>query len=113
MTDDPYSVAAQEDRCAPRLRVSIPATLRVSGARAFQTVVHDLSLGGFCASAVSRLHPETLCWITLPGLESLQSRVVWWNASLVGCSFSNLLNPVVLENILMRWQHESTPRGVV
>ena len=28
---DPYFAAAQEDRSAPRTRVSIPATMRISG----------------------------------------------------------------------------------
>ena len=55
MTGIPYDKAAQEDRCAPRARVGIPATLRASGGRSFHTVVHDLSLAGFCASAVNRL----------------------------------------------------------
>ncbi|MDE2619394.1 MAG: PilZ domain-containing protein [Sphingomonadales bacterium] len=113
MTGDPYLTAAQEDRCAPRMRVSIPATLRASGGRAFQTMVHDLSLGGFCSSAVNRLAPDTICWITLPGLQSLQARVVWWDASLVGCAFENLLSPIVLDNVLARWQHETTLRSSI
>ena len=49
-TRDPYFAAAQEDRSAPRTRITIPAMLRVSGGRGFQTVVHDLSLSGFCAA---------------------------------------------------------------
>ena len=64
---DPYRTASQEDRCGPRTRLTIPATLRVSGGRGFQTVVHDLSLSGFCAAAINRIHPGTVCWLTLPG----------------------------------------------
>ena len=64
---DSYFAAAQEDRCAPRTRITIPATMRISGARGFQTVVHDLSLSGFCAASVNRVHPGTVCWLTLPG----------------------------------------------
>lgn len=101
---DSYFTAAQEDRSAPRTRIAIPATLRVSGGRGFQTVVHDLSLSGFCAAAVNRIHPGTVCWLTLPGMESLQAEVIWWNNSLTGCAFDKLLSPIVLENILTRWQ---------
>ena len=108
-----YEVAAQEDRCAPRTRISIPATLRASGGRSFQTIVHDLSLGGFCASAINRLQPGTICWITLPGLESLQSEVVWWNNSLIGCAFKDLLSPIVHDNILSRWQPETIFRSTL
>lgn len=101
---DSYFAAAQEDRSAPRTRISIPAMLRVSGGRGFQTVVHDLSLSGFCAAAVNRVHSGTVCWLTLPGIESLQAEVIWWDNSLTGCAFDKLLSPIVLDNILTRWR---------
>ncbi len=98
-----YFTAAQEDRCAPRTQISIPAQLRPSGARGFHTVVQDLSLSGFCATSVSRLHPGTVCWLTLPGLGALQSTVVWWENNLAGCSFDQLLSPIVHDNMLLRY----------
>ncbi|MCC6925370.1 PilZ domain-containing protein [Novosphingobium sp.] len=112
LTKDPYFSAAQEDRSAPRTRVAIPATLRMSGGRGFQTVVHDLSLSGFCAAAVNRMVPGTVCWLTLPGIEALQSEVVWWDNSLAGCAFEKLLSPIVHDNILSRWQANSAFRPV-
>ncbi len=99
-----YDVAAQEDRSAPRTRIMIPAQLRASGMRAFQTVVNDLSLSGFSATAVTRMHPGSVCWLTLPGLESLQANVVWWESGMAGCAFANLLSPIVHDNILARYQ---------
>ena len=105
-----YEVAAQEDRCAPRTKLTIPAQLRASGGRAFQTVVHDLSISGFSAAAISRMHEGQLCWLTLPGLESLQAQVVWWDNCQVGCAFSELLNPVVHENILARYSGQGVYR---
>lgn len=98
-----YAKAAQEDRCGLRVPVSIPATLRASGAKAFQASVTDLAIGGFCCTAVSRLTPGTRCWLTLPGLQSLQAEVIWWDANLVGCAFDDLLSPIVLETVLSRW----------
>lgn len=109
---DRYLIAAQEDRCAPRAKLAIPATLRGSGGRGFQTVVNDLSISGFCASAVNRIHPSTVCWLTLPGLESLQSEVIWWDNSLIGCAFDNLLSPIVHDNLLARFQPASVFRTV-
>ena len=99
-----YHIAAQEDRCAPRTKIIIPAQLRASGARSFQTVVNDLSLSGFSATAISRMHPGSVCWLTLPGLESLQAEVVWWEDQLCGCAFSELLSPIVHDNILARYR---------
>ena len=99
---DRYFAAAQEDRSAPRSRIAIPALLRGSGGRGYHTIVQDLSLSGFCATSVSRLHPGTVCWLTLPGLESLQAKVVWWEDNLCGCAFENLLSPIVHDNLLLR-----------
>lgn len=106
-TRDPYFAAAQEDRSAPRTKISIPAALRVSGSRGFQTVVHDLSLSGFCCAAVNRLYPGSVCWLTLPGLESLQGEVVWWDNSLTGCAFEKLLSPIIHDNILTRFKSDT------
>lgn len=101
---DLYGIAAQEDRSAPRTKLNIPAQLRPSGSRSFQTTVHDLSLSGFSATAISRLHPGTICWLTLPGLESLQAEVIWWEDNKCGCAFANLLSPIVHDNILARFR---------
>ncbi len=111
-TQDRYVIAAQEDRSAPRTRLSIPASLRPSGSKGFQTVIHDLSLSGFSAMAVNRMHIGTLCWLSIPGLESLEGKVVWWNNSLVGCEFQQLLNPIVHDNILARWEGKSIYRTI-
>ena len=108
LSPDRYALAAQEDRCAPRTRIQIPASFRASGGRSFQTIVHDLSLGGFCCSAINRLHPGSVCWISLPGLGSLQAQVIWWDNSLTGCAFDNLLCPIVHDNILARWRGDSS-----
>ena len=107
---DRYEFAAQEDRSAPRIRLAIPAAFRASGGRSYQTVVQDLSLGGFCCSSVNRLRPGTICWLTLPGLESLQSEVVWCDNTLVVCALSKLLSPIVYDNLRARWLAEANRR---
>jgi len=107
-----YAMAAQEDRSAPRTRISIPASLRPSGSRGFQTVVQDLSLSGFSCMAINRLHPGTLCWLTIQGMESMEAQVIWWNNSLVGCAFSQLLNPIIHDNLLERWRGSGIFRPV-
>ncbi len=98
-----YAIAAQEDRCAPRTRLTIPGSLRPSGDKGFATTVRDLSLGGFSAEALSRMRPGALCWLTLPGLAALQAEVIWNHEGMVGCAFANLLNPAVFESIVARY----------
>lgn len=107
-----YEHSAQEDRSAPRSRVNIPASLRASGGKAFHTVVNDLSLGGFSAASLNRLHVGSMCWLTLPGLEALQSEVVWWENGQVGCAFANLLSPIVHDNILARYRGDGVFRPI-
>ncbi|OYX66377.1 MAG: pilus assembly protein PilZ [Sphingomonadales bacterium 32-64-17] len=108
---DIYYLAAQEDRSAERVQLMIPAQLRVPGARAFQTVVKDISLSGFAATAINRMHPGSLCWLSLPDLETQQAEVIWWEDALVGCAFVNLLSPIVHDTILARYRGEKIPRG--
>ncbi|MBW8785486.1 MAG: PilZ domain-containing protein [Novosphingobium sp.] len=110
---DSYTRAAQEDRCAPRTRTSIPAALRPSGAKGFQTVVHDLSLSGFSAAAINRMHAGSLVWLTIPGLEALEGEVIWWNNCLVGCAFHKLLSPVIHDTILARYAGDGVFRSVI
>jgi len=109
---DPYVRAAQEDRSGPRTRISIPASLRPSGSKGFQTVVHDLSISGFSAMAISQIQPGTLCWLKLPGLESREAKVIWWNNGLVGCAFEQLLSPIIHDNLLTRWQGAVVARPI-
>lgn len=92
-----------EDRCAPRYRMEIPATLRPSGAQGFSVVVRDLSLAGFACEAVTTMPRGTRCWLTLPGFGGLQAEVAWNDGITVGCAFSNLLSQTVLDYILERW----------
>jgi len=106
-----YALAAQEDRSAPRARLSIPASLRPSGARGFQTVVRDLSLSGYSATAITRIPVGTICWLTLPERETLPGRAIWWDNGLVGCAFDALLEIDDVEAILDRWRGKSALRS--
>jgi PilZ domain len=103
VSQDRYAVAAQEDRCAPRTRLSIAATLRPSGDKGFATIVRDLSLAGFACEAVTGMKPGALCWLTMPGMTGLQAEVVWNNGGMVGCAFADLLNPAVLGALIARF----------
>lgn len=98
-----YEIAAQEDRCGQRAKLFIPGQLRASGGKAFRTLVSDLSISGFRASAINRMQPGQICWISLPSLESLQAKVIWWDKSLVGCAFAELLSPIVHDNLVSRY----------
>jgi hypothetical protein len=113
LSSDPYRTTAPEDRSGPRPRLAIPATLRVSGGRAFQSVVQDLSISGFSAASINRMHQGQMCWLTLPGLEALQAEIVWWENCIVGCAFVELLSPIVHDNILQRYSNVRVYRQMI
>jgi PilZ domain len=108
---DKYAYAAQEDRSAHRVRLSIPATFRAAGGNRFQTVVRDLSLSGFSATAITRIPVGTQCWVTLPGLDAMQAKSIWWERGLVGCALEQLLTPTEYDAVLARWRSESVYEG--
>ncbi len=91
-----------DDRCAPRVKLRIPATLRAPGQKPFSVIVVDLSVAGFACEAVSGIPKGSICWLTLPGLTGLQSEVMWNTSLHIGCAFSNLLNAAVLDMIITR-----------
>jgi len=95
-----YEHASQEDRSAPRLRVHIGASLRPAGARGFQTIIRDLSLGGFTATSPSRLESHNFCWLTIPGFDPIQGEVVWWEAGVVGVAFASLITRDLFDDVV-------------
>lgn len=100
----PYATASEEDRCAPRYDVHIPAILRPSGEAGFKVIVSNVSVAGFSCDAVSGMRAGTRCWLTLPGLSGLQAEIVWNNHGAIGGSFSNLINEAVLATIIARYR---------
>jgi len=99
-------LAMQEDRCAPRSKVEIPARLRISGRPAFGVTVRDLSLAGFSCDFPSAVPVGSRCWLKLPLIESLEAEVMWNDGMHLGCAFSNLLSPIVLDMLLREFGQE-------
>lgn len=102
------AIAARESRGAPRKRLAIPIVLQPVGKKRFHTMLRDLSLSGFSASAPFRIATGTICALTLPDRLAMQARVVWWEGGLVGCMFDESIGQVTYDAILEHWQaHES------
>jgi PilZ domain len=103
-----YEDAAQEDRSAPRVRLKIPAQMRPSGSPGFSVIIKDLSLSGVACEALTGMGTGTRVWLTLPGLNALQAKIVWNDGTMVGCEFDTLLNVAVMENILARFPAQAS-----
>ncbi len=105
----PYEIAAEEDRCAPRQRLAIPARMRFSCSSSFPVQVTDMSIAGFACDALLAAHPGTLCWLTLPGLGALEAEVVRHSTDGMGCAFKNLLNLAVLNHYAAKYPARKKP----
>jgi len=105
-----YEHASQEDRSAPRMRVHIAAVLRPAGGRPFETIVRDLSVGGFTATSSARLEAHNFCWLTIPGFAPIQCEVVWWEAGVVGAAFATLLERDLFDQVVA--QHRNSGSDV-
>jgi len=66
-SQDRYALAAQEDRSAPRTRISIPGTLRASGSRGFIWIpqIDDEVLVAFAENDLSSAYILGGLWSTL------------------------------------------------
>ncbi len=95
--------AGHDNREGPRTLLAIPAKLRLAGHSPYATTVHNLSLAGFNASAIGTMRPAQICWLMIPGLESLQSEVIWHKGTLAGFRFYSALSPVVFDHILAKY----------
>jgi hypothetical protein len=104
---DEAAFPVRDARGAPRKRLSIPVILRPEKSKRMHTMLRDLSLSGFSASAMFRIPVGTVCWLTLPGREPMEARVVWWEGGLVGCAFAKLIGSVTYDAIIERGQAEA------
>ncbi len=85
-----------EDRCGERYNILIPAKLRFTGQSAFTVEVVDLSMSGFGCEALTSMGAGVRCWLTLPGLGSLEAETVRNDGRILGCAFVNLLDERLL-----------------
>jgi hypothetical protein len=99
----PYEQVALEDRCTERHAIKVASKLRVPGGHPFAVTVTDVSIAGFRAEAVCNSRAGSICWLTLPGLESQQAEVIWNDGVQIGCAFSKMISPLVLETMKRRW----------
>ncbi len=106
-----YAKAAEQNRCAPRTQVSIPAKLRRVGSAAFNVSVCDLANAGFACVAVSSVKPGTMCWLTLPGLAGLQAEVIWNDGTTIGCAFACFMNQGVVDRMIALYPPPSSSQS--
>ena len=89
----------QAPRRAERVTVRMQASLREPSFSKFDVLVSDLSTDGFRCETHYRLAPNSIVWLSIPGLAPQESRVVWSNRNVYGCAFSQPLHVAVMEHV--------------
>lgn len=102
-----YETAASEDRCAIRAKVNMQAVLRPSCGSKFPVRIYDLSIAGFSCDAVTAIPTGGRCWITLPGLASMEVEVVWNDGLRIGCALCQFLNVAVYDRLVAKYRQTS------
>lgn len=105
MQDDPRDEDArdEQDRAEPRTVLGVEGpTLRQPGGSPLGVTLHDLSRHGFSTEWPYSLLMGALVWLKIPGLEALESKVVWQKQFRVGCRFTHPLHPAVFKKIVER-----------
>ena len=89
-----------EGRKAERRIVNLAASLREPGACLADAEVVNLSTTGFAAESSAELEPGCHVWLKLPGLEPVNSRVVWVEGRTAGFEFVTPLHTATLDLVL-------------
>ena len=95
-------VGTSEKRKANRLRLPLVAGFRESRMSKVPVDVFDLSTDGFRVETFMGVHENATVWLTLPGLEPQEAKVVWMRKDFVGCKFVRPLHPAVFQMIASR-----------
>lgn len=93
-----------DGRRAQRLDVRMKAALRQTGSTKFDVDVLDMSVSGFRFDTAYNLHEGARVWLTVPGLEGLESQVMWRQGFHYGCAFTQPLHTAVFDHIVKQFR---------
>lgn len=72
------------------------------GVKRAMVKLRDISELGARVDGVFLVHENDFFYLTLPGLASIEARVVWVDRFEFGCEFIQPLSPVILDSIVNR-----------
>lgn len=88
-----------DGRRAERRIVNLAASLREPGASMAEIEVLNLSVTGFAAECDMPVETGAHLWLKLPGLEPVNSKVVWVEGRKAGFEFVTPLHPATLDTV--------------
>lgn len=88
-----------ERRKTERAEVDAAVDFRRAREHRFEVRMHDLSAHGCRVALPERVGRLQTVWITMPGLETLQSQVCWATEWTAGVRFDRPMHPAVFDHM--------------
>ena len=101
---------AAEGRRAERRIVNLAASMREAGATVVDAEVLNLSTSGFMAKTDLPLEAGQYVFLKLPGIEAMNSKVIWVEDGKAGFEFTSPLHPATLDQLGMA-NRKAPPRN--
>ncbi len=97
----------EENRREPREPVQVHgASIREQSGSWAAAIVYDLSIHGFKAEWLYRLHPGDRICAKLPEMEGRPAKVISTDDLVIGCELESPLHPAVFDRILRTGQSD-------
>lgn len=80
--------------------VAIIADVRVAGSNKTKVRVFDLSLTGYRMECLTFISGSQATFLSMPGFEQLESRIIWQTEWMYGCQFARPLHTAVYDHIV-------------
>lgn len=92
------SLSSSREFC--RGTVAITADIRAAGRIRTKVKVLDISQTGFRIECLTFLSGNQSIFLSMPGFEQLESRIIWQTEWMYGCQFVQQLHTAVFDHIL-------------
>lgn len=80
--------------------VSIVAEIRETGGGKQRISVIDLSQDGFRMHCIFLIPPDRTVFLTMPGFESMEARIAWYDDNYYGCQFEQPLHEAIYDHVI-------------
>ena len=88
-----------ERRRMERAEVDASVDFRRAREHRFEVRIHDLTAHGCKIAVPERVGRLQTVWISMPGLETLQSQVCWADEWIAGVRFDRPMHPAVFDHM--------------
>ena len=97
-----------DQRRGPRAALTAPVNFRKPKEMPYEVNLENVSQHGCCIALRERVRPGQLLWITIPGIENLQSWVRWQGEWHAGLEFEKPMHVAVFDHVAAQLRRSVT-----